>query len=198
MKCVVKAGCSVSALTQIADQMRVDLSHVDRRAHEATRDRGLVGYHERDVRSQLEVPSLEAVGVITCEAELCLRSSDFEAGASILRCYTTVNVGREYGTRLRLSKNGNVIGSLTQTLLASIRQFDSKPENLGSGLNLDDRPQNRFHQIECMTCIDGEQVGARRCLIEIVMAGRQLRPKPTLVETILALSGRPIFPEEIN
>src|ERR1700730_2326219 len=149
--------------------MSVDLSHADRRAHEATRDRGLVGYHERDVRAQLEVPSLEAGGVITGEAEPCLRSSDFEAGASILRCYATVNVGREYGIRLRLSKNGDVIGSFTQTLLACIRQFDGGPENLGSGVNLDDRPQDRFHQIECMTCIDGEQVGARRCLIEIVM-----------------------------
>src|ERR1700730_284472 len=135
--------------------MSVDLSHADRRAHEATRDRGLVGYHERDVRSQLEVPSLEAVGVIAGEAQPCLRSSDFEAGASILRCYTTVNVGREYGTRLRLSENGNVIGSFTQTLLACVRQFDSGPENLGSGVNLDDRPQDRFHQIERMPRSDG-------------------------------------------
>lgn len=93
--------------------------------------------------------------MITGEAEPCLRSSDFEAGASILRCYTTVNLGREYGTGLRLSENGEVIGSFTHTLLACVRQFDSGPENLGSGVNLDDRSQDRFHQIECMPPIDG-------------------------------------------
>ena len=96
------------------------------------------------------VPGVDAEGVITGEAEPCLRSSDFEAGASILRCYTTVNLGREYGTGLRLSENGEVIGSFTHTLLACVRQFDSGPENLGSGVNLDDRSQDRFHQIECM------------------------------------------------
>lgn len=43
VKCVLKTRCDAGALTQITDQMSVDLSHVDRRAHEATRDRGLVG-----------------------------------------------------------------------------------------------------------------------------------------------------------
>ena len=62
VKCVVKAGCSVGALTQIADQMSVDLSHVDCRAHEATRDHGLVRCRERDVRIQRGVPGVDAVG----------------------------------------------------------------------------------------------------------------------------------------
>jgi hypothetical protein len=82
---------------QIADRMSIDLSHIDGRAREATGDRGLVGSREWDVRRQLEIPSLEAVGVITGEAEPCLRTSDFKAGASIPRRY--VNVRREYGTR---------------------------------------------------------------------------------------------------
>src|ERR1700730_3439807 len=135
--------------------MSVDLSHADRRAHEATRDRGLVGYHERDVRSQLEVPSLEAVGVIAGEAEPCLRSSDFEAGASILRCYTTVNVGREYGTRLRLSKNGDVIGSFTQTLSpVSVSLTAGQRISVRASIAMIG-PRDRFHQIECMPRIDG-------------------------------------------
>jgi hypothetical protein len=33
----------------IADKMSVDLPHVDRRAHEPTRDSGLLGCDERDV-----------------------------------------------------------------------------------------------------------------------------------------------------
>ncbi len=52
----------------IADKMSVDLSYVDRRTHEATGDRGLIGCREWNVRPQLEVPSLEAVGVITGQA----------------------------------------------------------------------------------------------------------------------------------
>jgi len=87
---------------QITDKISVDLSYVDCCAHEATGDRSLLGFREWDVRRQMEVPSLEAVGVITGKAKPCLRSSDFKAGASILWCYTTVNVGREYGTRLGL------------------------------------------------------------------------------------------------
>jgi hypothetical protein len=147
VKCVFKAGRGVGARMQIPDKMSVDLSHVDRGTHEPTRDRGLVVGSERDARRQLEIPSLEAVGVITSEAEPCLRSSDFEAGTSFLRRYTTVNVGREYGTRLRLSENGDVIGSFTQALLACIRQFDGGPENLGPCVNLDNRSQDRFHQV---------------------------------------------------
>jgi hypothetical protein len=93
--------------------------------------------------------------MITGEAEPCLRSSDFKAGASILWCYTTVNVGREYSTRLRLSENGDMIGSFTQTLLACVRQSDDRPENLGAGVNLDNRSQDRLQQVESMARIDG-------------------------------------------
>jgi hypothetical protein len=69
VKCVVKAACAVRACIHIADKMRVDLSHVDRRALEPTGDRGLVGYREWDVRREFEIPSLRAVGVITGQAE---------------------------------------------------------------------------------------------------------------------------------
>ena len=65
VKCVVKAACVVGARMEIADKMSVDLSHVDRRAHEPTANRRLVGCRERDVRRELEIPSMGAVGVIT-------------------------------------------------------------------------------------------------------------------------------------
>ena len=41
VKCVVKAGCSIGALAHIANEMGVDLSHVDRRVREPTADLGL-------------------------------------------------------------------------------------------------------------------------------------------------------------
>ena len=108
--------------------------------------------------------------MITGQAEPSLRSLDFEAEASILRRDTTADVGREYGARTRLSQDVDVIGSFTQTLLAGVRQFDSGPQNLGPGINLDDRSEDCFHHIEGMSRSDGQQVGARRCLIEIVVA----------------------------
>ena len=49
VKCVVKAGCAVSARMQIADNMGVDLPHVDHCAHEPTGDRGLLGCHEWEI-----------------------------------------------------------------------------------------------------------------------------------------------------
>ena len=49
VKCVVKAGCVVGAHMQIANKMSIDLSYVDRRTHEPTGDRGLVGCYECDV-----------------------------------------------------------------------------------------------------------------------------------------------------
>jgi len=60
---------------------------------------------------QLEVPGLEAVGVITGQAEPPLRPSDFEAGANILRRYTGAAVGRDYGAGARFSQDDDVIGS---------------------------------------------------------------------------------------
>jgi hypothetical protein len=56
VNCVLKAGCAAGARMHIADKMSVDLPHVDRRAHEPTRDRGLLGCDERDVCRQLEIP----------------------------------------------------------------------------------------------------------------------------------------------
>jgi hypothetical protein len=49
VKGVFKARCAVGARMQIADKMSVDLSHVDRRTHESTGDRGLLGWYECDV-----------------------------------------------------------------------------------------------------------------------------------------------------
>src|SRR6266566_6118897 len=72
VKCVFKARCSASTLAQVTNKLNVNLSHVDRGAHEATGDHDVVGRDKWDVRCQLEVPSLEAVGVITGEAEPCL------------------------------------------------------------------------------------------------------------------------------
>ena len=69
MKCVFKAGRCVGASLQITEKVSVNLSHVDRRPHEPTRDRSLVGRREWDIRRELEVPSLAAVGVITRQAE---------------------------------------------------------------------------------------------------------------------------------
>ena len=49
VKGVFKAGRAIGARAQITDKIRVDLSDVDRRAHEPAGHRGLVGSHERDV-----------------------------------------------------------------------------------------------------------------------------------------------------
>jgi hypothetical protein len=57
VKCVCKAGCAVGARMQIADKMTVDLSHVDRRTHEPTRDPALVGWREWDIRVSLRSPA---------------------------------------------------------------------------------------------------------------------------------------------
>ena len=59
-----EAGCAVGTRMQIADKMSVDLSDVDRRAHEPTGDRGLLRCLERDIWLQFDVSSLEAIGVI--------------------------------------------------------------------------------------------------------------------------------------
>src|SRR5579871_5300828 len=50
VKCVFKARCVVGTRIYIVGKMSIGLSHIDRRAHESTRDRGLVGYQEWDVR----------------------------------------------------------------------------------------------------------------------------------------------------
>ena len=46
MNGVTKAGCGVGARTHITDKMRVDLSNVNRCAHEATGDPGRLGRWE--------------------------------------------------------------------------------------------------------------------------------------------------------
>src|SRR5579864_3304116 len=100
---VFKTGSVVGALTNIADEMSVDRSHIDRGTHEPTGDRGLLGRLECHVRPELEISSLEAVGVVASQAEPSLRSLDLEAEASILRRRATVNVRRNDGARTRLS-----------------------------------------------------------------------------------------------
>src|ERR1700730_1911965 len=87
---------------------------------------------------------------MTCQAEPSLLPPDFEAEANILRRYTSVNVGREYGARTRLSQDVDVIGNFTQALLADVRQSDSGPQNLAPRINLDDLSEDCFHHIECM------------------------------------------------
>jgi hypothetical protein len=65
VKCVFKARCVVIARMNITRQMSIDLPHIDCRAHEPTGDHALVGYCEWNVRGQLDVTGLNAVGVIT-------------------------------------------------------------------------------------------------------------------------------------
>jgi hypothetical protein len=57
----------------------------------------------------------------------------------------------------RLLQDADVIGSFTHTLLAGVRQMDERPQNLGSGVNLDDRSEDPFH-IKSMSHRDGRQM----------------------------------------
>src|SRR5580700_10299255 len=150
MKCVFKVGCVVSARMQITDKISVDLSHVDRRPHESSGDRSFLGRHKCDVGSQPEISALEAVRVTAAQIEPSVFPSDFEAEASILVRYTTMNVGGKYGARISLSQDAHLIGGLTHTLPSSVRQFDRRPPNLGAGVDLEDRSEDRLHHIERM------------------------------------------------
>jgi hypothetical protein len=49
MKCLFQPGYAVGARMHVADETSVDLSHVDRRTHEPTGNRGRLGWHECDV-----------------------------------------------------------------------------------------------------------------------------------------------------
>jgi hypothetical protein len=122
------------------------------------------------MRRSTSVPSLEAVGVITGQAEPSIRTPDLEPEAHILRLYSSVDVGRECGAGTRLSDNADVIGGFTHALHAGLSQLDDGPPNLTPSINLDDRPQDRLHQIQRMPPSDGEQVGAGRSLIKISCA----------------------------
>jgi hypothetical protein len=64
LNCVVKAGYAVGPGTVIPDKMSIDLSHVDGGSHETAGGRGFVGYRERNIRRQLEIPSLTAIRMI--------------------------------------------------------------------------------------------------------------------------------------
>ena len=66
-----------------------------------------------------------------------------------------MNGGREYGARTRLSHDGDLIGSFTQTLLAGVRQFDGRPQNLVPGVDPEYRSVDRFHCIERMPRSNG-------------------------------------------
>src|SRR5258707_1263784 len=116
--------------------------------------------------------SLEAVRVTTRQAEPSLWSSDFEAEASIVLSYATVNVGCVYGARTCHSENVNVIRSFPQHVLPDVSQFDQGPDRLSSAVDLKDRSEKCFHEIECMSAGDREQVCARRCAIDVVIFGR--------------------------
>jgi hypothetical protein len=66
----------------------------------------------------------------------------------------------------RYSQDTDVVGSLADALLAGVCQFDGGSSNLDPSVNLDNLSQDRFHQIERTHAANGQQVGARRCLIE--------------------------------
>src|ERR1700721_2785035 len=178
MKCEFKVGCVVSTRMQITDKISVDLSHVDRCPHESSGDRSFLGRHKCDVGRQLEISAREAVRVTAAQIKPSGFPSDFEAEAGVLVRYATVNVGREQSAETSLSQDAEVSGSFTPTLLPSARQFDSGPPNLGAGGDLEDRSEDRLHHIERMPRADGQQVGPRRLLIEIVIEGSNLGPKP--------------------
>jgi hypothetical protein len=80
--------------------------------------------------------------------------SDFEAEAGVRVRYTTVNVGSENSARISLSQDAKVIGSFTHTLLSSVRQFDGGPPNLGAGVDLEDRSEDRLHHVERMLTVN--------------------------------------------
>src|SRR6202030_2175421 len=142
MKSMFQVGGVVGARMQITHKISVDLSHVDRRPHESSGDHSFLRRHKCDVRRQLEISTLEAVRVTAAQIEPSVFPSDFEAEAGVLVRYTTVNVGSEHSARTSLSQHAEVIGSLTHTLLSSVRQFDSGPPNLGSGVDLEDRSED--------------------------------------------------------
>jgi hypothetical protein len=98
--------------------------------------------------------------VITGQAEPSLQCPDVEAVANILRLHSGLDVGRECGAGTRLSHDADVIGGFTHTLFAGFFQFDDGPPNLSPSVDLDNRPEYRFHDIERVPTDDGEQVGA--------------------------------------
>jgi hypothetical protein len=65
--------------------------------------------------------------VDTPQAEPSLWSPGFKAQASILLGYTTVNAGRKYGARARVSENVNVIRRFAQHVLAADCKLDIFP-----------------------------------------------------------------------
>jgi hypothetical protein len=127
VKSVFKAEGDVGARMHIVDKLSVDFAHIDRRAHEPARDHRLVGCREWDARRHLEVPSLEAVGVITGQAQRSLRSPDPEPEASILSRHTSTDIGCQCGTRPGLPQDADLIGSFTHTQLAGVRQINKGP-----------------------------------------------------------------------
>lgn len=48
VNCVVKTGCAVGARMQIAEKLRVDLTHIDGCLHACARDRSGIGFIEFD------------------------------------------------------------------------------------------------------------------------------------------------------
>ena len=61
-----------------------------------------------------------------------MRSDDaaIVAAVNVTEVTKDLDVGREYGTRARLSQYVDMIGSFTQALLCGLRQFDNGPQNL--------------------------------------------------------------------
>ena len=76
-----------------------------------------------------------------------------DAGMEVLYTPPWQEIGQV--VRLAEEEDVDVIGSFTQALLTGVRQSDSGPQNLGPGINLCDRSEDRFHHVECMPPSDG-------------------------------------------
>jgi hypothetical protein len=75
----------------------------------------------------------------------------------------------------RNSQDTDVVGSFADVLLAGVCQFDSGSSHLDPSVNVDNLSQDRFHQIERVHAANGQQVGARRCLIEKILRDGKTR-----------------------
>src|SRR5579862_5196638 len=114
--------------------MSVDLRHVNRGTHETTGDPGLPRSLQGEIGGKLKISGLKAVGMIIAQSEPPLSTPDFEAEPDGLTRYATADVGGECRARARLSKDANVIGSLTDVVTADVEQSHNWPKNFCLGI----------------------------------------------------------------
>jgi hypothetical protein len=55
------------------------------------------------------------------------------------------NVGGKYRTGARLADDGDMIRGVTRALPTQVGKHDRTPQDVGPGVELDDRPRHRFH-----------------------------------------------------